>query len=306
MVKWARELPARYPFWSLQPRRYAALNKTDLPTTYPLPKLVKSIAGDEEGLVSPDGMVEGLPALIDARRCKLCRGDSWGPEYVERVGEGRYEVSSIQLGLRFPSIVDGPILAFNEPDTEYTIGGYYSPYEEIGMELVSLVEAREAASGTSEGAEAQDRLDEFLGRVAGRARGRPTSLRDDVGRALFEEGRSFVAVCWEALVTPIALHDDTRAVLAALGVAEADHELSALQLALPNLSTRELLALRDRARAVNNRTAPSTSVEGFTVHVLAHRLRVGVSTVSRKVFDGWTAEALVAPGAACVICDQVH
>src|SRR5688500_14721487 len=70
---WSRHLSTKYPLWSLQPRAYASLNESDLPTVHPLRAFAQSIARDEGLLsVSPRGDAGGfdwLPALIDHRRC---------------------------------------------------------------------------------------------------------------------------------------------------------------------------------------------------------------------------------------------
>src|SRR5207248_9240915 len=84
LCDWARRLRTNYPLWALQPRAYAALNDTGLPTVYPLRALARSI-GMDEGLLELSGQIPSLEKkgwltmVIDNRRCNLCRQDrpSW-------------------------------------------------------------------------------------------------------------------------------------------------------------------------------------------------------------------------------------
>jgi hypothetical protein len=310
---WARHLRTEYPLWAFQPHAYAALTKAELPTTYPLRTLVRSIA-DDEGLQELSGQLPSLDAhgwltmVVDSRRCGLFRdeGGSWVSDSVEEV-DGQFRFYGT-FGIGFPQVLNGPVLAYYEPDTEYTIGGYISPYEDIGVQLVNLVEDREAApAGSAERVGAQKRLDEFLEELGNRVRGRPTVLRDSAAKRIFEEGRELNALLWDALGTEVPVAETTRRVLASQGVEPSEMLGWATRLALPNFSDVELRALRRRIRETRHRPPEAVAfADEFTVQLLAHRLRTPVATIARKVMYGRDAELVQASGDACMVCGRKH
>ncbi|HEX8696984.1 MAG TPA: hypothetical protein VF746_31490 [Longimicrobium sp.] len=142
--EWGRVLGERWPLWALRAEAFRRLN--GLPAlTYPLSGFVSSICRDE-GL-ERSSSVEGLDALFDHRRVALVTGERFAWDRAELCEDEDEEARSWWSfgSVAFPRILDGPVLATYEPDTQYSIGGYDSPYEEIGVELVTLLDERNAA-----------------------------------------------------------------------------------------------------------------------------------------------------------------
>jgi hypothetical protein len=250
---------------------------------------------------------EGPLVVIDSRRCSLLSDEnsSWG-DHVEEV-DGKLRLLNGSGGIYFPCVLDGPVLVHYEPDTEYTIGGRISPYEEIGLELVKHVEAREAArAGSEERERAQEELDRFLDELAISVRGRPTILRELAARKIFEEGCRLINVCWQALRTEISLTETTKNTFASYGIPLSAMFEWAIRLVLPNFSIPELKALQRQIAEPKQYPGPVSPPREFTVHVLAHRLGEPVATVARKVMHGWDAEMVEAHGEACMICKRRH
>lgn len=161
---------------------------------------------------------------------------------------------------RLPRILDGPVLATYESDTQYSIGGYDSPYEEIGLELMALLDARNAArSGTPERASANRRLGEFLVGVGGSVHGRPTVLRRAAARKLAEEGFPLFRALWEAFATPIKLNPRVQRVLRGLAGGNVEPEEWALRLVLPTFSALEIQAMVRNIRATRGPRAAGMS-----------------------------------------------
>lgn len=306
--QWTKQLSTDYPLWSLQPGAYARLNPGDLPTVHPLRAFARSIAEDE-GLLSSGDQPDSasrfawLPALIDNRRSSLCLGHG-SSDSVEQV-KGQFHFIGT-FGSSFPRILDGPILASHEPDTEYTIGGYISPYEEIGVQLVNLIEDREAAiSGSTQRSEADTKLNQFLRDLALRVGGRPTVLRDSAAAKIFEDCCRILQVCCHVLSQPIILSETTQKVFAAHGVRSSEMLSWAIRLSLPIFSELELRSLQQQMRDKKRRRQESTPFEReFAIHLMAHRLRVSAATIARKVMSGWEADAVAT--STCSICDCLH
>jgi hypothetical protein len=312
LSNWARHLRASYPLWSLQPRAYAALRSTDLPTTYPLRKIAQSIAVDEGLLGNPmRGMLTDkhcwLPMVLDSRRCGLSRDDvgSWISDSVDEVdGELRLIGS---FGSLFPRNLEGAVLASYEENTEYSDGGYISPYEEIGVELVRLIEERDAVAGTNERALAQKRLDEFVKSLSVKVPGSPTILRDEPAKKIFDEGCRLIALCAEAFEQDIVLGNTAERVFDAYMIPRCEMLEWATRLVLPNLSQLELRALLRRVRASNHVTqGREIFAREFTLQLMAHRLRTVPDAVARKVMGGWDAATYETYDQQCAICEAVH
>lgn len=312
LSNWARHLRATYPLWSLQPRAYAALRSTDLPTTYPLRKIAQSIAIDEGLLDNPmRGMLTDkqcwLPMVLDSRRRGLSLDEigSWISDSVEEVdGELRLIGS---FGSSFPRNLDGALLASYEDNTEYSDGGYISPYEEIGVELVRLIEERDAAAGSHERDVAQKQLDDFVRSLSVKVRGAPTILRDEPAKTIFEEGCRLIAFCAEAFERDIVLGNTAEKVFEAHTIPTSDTLEWAIRLVLPNLSQLELRALLHRVRA-GQHVAKGRDVfaREFTLQLISHRLRMAADAVARKVMGGWDASAYESFEQQCAVCGGVH
>lgn len=308
--RWSRYLGSRFPLWSLHPWSYRSLNDTELPITHPLPTIVASIVHDEglHEIAKHGEPVFGLMTMIDSRRYSLMQeeGPGWTHDHIRQSGE-EFEIFNPMGFLRFPSALDGPVLSYYEPDSEHTIGGYISPYEEIGLELVRLLEQREAApAGSPQRREAQSNLEEFLNRIAGSLPGRPPTIRDEAARRIVEEGARFIQLIWTALEPVVELHPLTMEILCKyVGTAEAAEE-AAVGLVLPNLSAREVAALRRGIKESRRAPlGPVTPAHRFAMAVLAHRLRLPIGTVARKVTTGWNAE-MVQVADECIVCGDVH
>ena len=182
-----------------------------------------------------------------------------------------------------------------------------SPYEEIGLELVRLVEAREAArAGSDERASARRLLDEFIRNVARRVGGRPTVISQAAATRIVRQGYKLLSVLWDALATDVALSPATADALDAVVTAGGNVQDWAIRLAVPILSGAEIRALRDGIRAAERLPKESlTPAERFTLQVLAHRLQMPVGTIAHKVMNGWSAEQAEADR-RCTICGQEH
>ena len=308
---WARHLQSAFPLWSFQPQAYAALLNKELPLTYPLRPFIRSIVRDEAGLEpsSEELSLQGIPALklvIDGRRYGL--SDTSSGAFSESVEESNGEFRFIgSFGHRFSRLAEGPCLAHYEPDTEYSTGGYISPYEDIGVRLANLVEDREAAPARSEEKRiAKHQLGLFLNEVALKVRGRPTSLPGVVAKRIVQEGSDLVELCWSALAADFPLSELTRRVFTSYSVPPSEMLDWAIRLTVPNFSALELTALRRRGRAIHRSpAAPMSHSRDFAVELLAHRLGRPAAKVARKVMHGWAAE-MVAPRGNCTVCQQTH
>lgn len=302
--EWGMLFGEQWPLWALRAEAFRRLN--GLPAlTYPLSACVTSICRDD-GLDCAKA-VEGLDALIDHRRVALVRGERFAWHTAE-LCEDEETRSWWPFGsAAFPRILDGPVLATYEPDTQYSIGGYDSPYEEIGLELTVLLDARNAArSGTPERANANRRLAEFLVEVGGSVHGRPTVLRHAAARKLAGEGFPLFRRMWEALAIPVEINPRVQRVLRGLAGGSTEPEEWALRLVLPSFSALEIQAmLRNIRAAPKPRTAGVVSAEEFCMHVVAHRIATPIENVARKMKDGWVAEMLAASD-RCAVCGAAH
>jgi hypothetical protein len=301
---WRAVIGERWPLWALRAEAFRRLNRMSA-VTYPLSAFVSSICRDE-GLARTRS-VDGLAALIDRRRVALIAGDPFAWATAE-LSEEQGVCSRWSYGSAgFPAVLDGPVLASYEPDTEYSSGAYISPYEEIGLELVSLLDARLGARpGTPERASAKRRLAEFLVEVGGPVHGRPTALRQPTARRLADEGFSLFGILWEALGTEVEIHPLALRVIRSLGGVDADPAELSLRLVLPNLSEVEIRSMLQNIRASGRpRSGTVPSAAEFCMHVVAHRLAIPIENVARKMKDGWTAEML-GGSERCAICGDTH
>ena len=76
---WFEYAVAEFPLWTLQADAYLVLQPGDLPSTYPVGRLIESILQDE-GITRQQRhgsvILDPLPATLDRRRHALCRQDS--------------------------------------------------------------------------------------------------------------------------------------------------------------------------------------------------------------------------------------
>jgi hypothetical protein len=301
--EWGLLLARQWPLWALRGEAFRALNG-QYALTYPLSSFVRSICRDER--IERSSGADGLAALVDHRRIALVSGGkfAWDTAELSAGGEARSWWSFGSIA--FPSILEGPLLAAYEPDTQYSIGGYISPYEEIGIELVRLLDDRNAArSGTADRSSANRRLNEFLIRVGGGSRGRPAVLRRATARKLAEQGFSLFTTLWGALAERVQVNPRAARVLQGLAKGDAEPEEWALRLVLPSLSALEIEAMLRNIRSARRARIGIVSAEEFCIHVVAHRLDARVENVARKMKDGWVAE-LMAAGGGCAVCGRVH
>jgi hypothetical protein len=275
--------------------------------------MVRSIVADEESdesavhSLSLEG-AEGLALVLDSRRCGLSEHEQRGG-FTDQVVEedGRFRLFG-SFGVRFPRLLDGPVLATYEEDTEYTIGGYFSPYEEIGLRLVQLVEAREAERPGSAGRRAADvELRSFVTGIVLQTRGRPTDLREDAARRIVDEGERLVSLVLKALAEHVEVSERTRMVLTSFAVTPPQMVDWAVRLALPVFSRLEIDALcRSTRELVRRGDRGEAFAREFAVRLLAHRLRRPVAAIARKTTNGWKAEMMGASGPVCEICGVDH
>ncbi len=274
---WFRFMRDHFPLSTFQTRAFEALAPGDLPTTLPLESLLLSVLADEgwQGWQfggdadSPFPLVENLTA----RRRELGEATDrfFASTVIRKEGDGWQIRHAANLrGLTEPEVIvdwddDGPV-------------GAHTVYEEIGRELVALIEHREGQRpGTDQREAAQQDIKDFLARISARVgRGRPPRVTtDEVLRVLYEETTDFLTVLWAIDQTP-PLGDDVVELLTALGAME-DHEGWAVRLAVPGLSSREL-------RWVSaSRGQRWFTPRRLSILVLAHRLGLEPPHVARRL-----------------------
>jgi hypothetical protein len=288
---WFQFLVEQFPLWSFQPRAFAALHEKDRPVTYPLPLIIESILKDdlEDEGVATDGpqALDPLSAAVDRRRCAIAEEDAHDSAILNREDDWQVRLAPGYTRLRFAAD-----LAHAEGDSNGR-EDFLSPYEDVGRELVRLIEAREAARGTQERQEAQKELDEFLDSIAVKVRkGRPAEgPSEEICKALVTEGRKLLTLCWDML--PAEISGTTKQVLAKEGVIGEDEiQLWATRLALPVLSRPEILALKvQHEEAANWKTAlPRPTPRRLTIWILARRLRMKPVTLADKMLGSEAAE----------------
>lgn len=76
VTRWHHLLANEYPLWSCQPLAYVAIQRTRLPTTYPLRTIVESLLIDEGMSTTQSDPLDPLPAMLDRRRSVLSGGYS--------------------------------------------------------------------------------------------------------------------------------------------------------------------------------------------------------------------------------------
>jgi hypothetical protein len=295
--EWFRFTRDHLPLTTFQTRAYEALAPGDLPTTYPLEPLLLSVLEDEgwDGWQfggeedSPFRLIENLTA----RRRELGQAtDGFFASTLIREERDGWRVRGARSlrGLTEPEIImdwdhEGP-------------AGAHTVYEEIGRELVLLVEHREAQRpGTGGRQEAQEAINAFLVDISARVRpGRPPrGTPDEVLRALHEQTTDLLTILWDLGGTP-PLGDEAVDLLTALGVTR-DHEAWAVRLAVPGLSSLELQHVSE------SRGQRWITPRRLSIFILAHRLGLEPPHVARRLvgadeeeeFQAHRLKALVTP-----------
>jgi hypothetical protein len=305
---WARHLRSSFPLWCFRPHSFAALHRGELPTTHPLGQIIRSVVADESAECSNESFAldgpDALPLILDSRRCSLADARAAGfSDQVDRDSD-RYRLIGC-FGARFSRLLDGPVLASSEEDTEYSSGGYASPYEDIGLRIVQLVEARASAvPGTDDWRAASAQIEGYLRDLAIRVPGRPTNLRDAAARRIVDEGEELVRLVASAVGEKLEVSDLTRQVLESFGIQSSEMFAWALRLVVPCFSGLELQALEAARRDWRGR--PDAFPRDFAVRLLAHRLRLPAATIARKAMDGWAAEVMDPAGVSCRVCGANH
>lgn len=324
LIAWVQHLRETYPLWSLAPHAYAAMTRREghedeegggdsipeLPSTYPLRPIVRSIIEDEAPRTDRQGGMFPPPLVsqVDHRRTRLITEErpTWSRSAGTVNAEGELDV--LPVGSRLlPSVLDLPLLAEYEQDDEEGGGGYVSPYEEIGLELVHHVEDERAAPPGPEKREASQRLQAFLAKVAKRVPGRPAILDTQVAARLVQEGTELLGVARKAIAAgPVELTPEFKD----LGDPEDDTppEEWALRLVLPVLSWLELKELVSRSRkgaeSPKHNTPQMDPDRALAIEIVAHRIRSPASYVARKVETGWVTEKFASK--VCAICGHKH
>ncbi len=280
---WFELLRQGFPLWSFQADAYWGLHGSDLPATYPLAQMVESILRDE-GLNDGHHYLEPLPATIDRRRQGLWLGRIQPMAYItaeEYWGRG----TGFHRGachFRPRSVASVPYqVAWGDEGPE----GDYSPYDDVGEELVWLVEGLGRARNTKERKSAQKKLDRFLKQIAAKlGAGRPAAaLTKKLALPLVRAGRDLLSLCWRVL--PARPSEYTRMLLAEYGISDKEEcDLWATRLALPVLSLPEIEGLLSQRETADgwSRAESRPTPRVFTIWVLARRVGMQARGLARK------------------------
>lgn len=280
---WFTYLILRFPLWAFQAPAYAALHESELPTTYPLERMIESVFRDE-GIGEKQVWLDPLRAELQHRRRAIAHGEAIGGKSpIRREPDGSLNVRGDISGIHLT-----PDLSLGRPEDCSAEDGdwYVNPYEKLGREVVRLVEPFAFARGKKERAQAERALSDSVRGLAGRLR---TGRAGDappvyVLKPLVEEGKALVELCWPMFT--VSLSDDTRRILADQDVSHAQTQcLWAARLALPIFSACEIEALKWLLEQTNA-ALPQVRAAGprrFPVWLLAHRLGVDPQTIARKV-----------------------
>jgi hypothetical protein len=270
---WFQFLAQHVPLWVWQAPAYARLHTSDLPTTYPLRLMARSILEDErsEGIRKP---LAGLPAALDHRRSAIAKGNLDG-------------VDRLFIESRMPEFLPEVVSDLARWEPEAVPGFQPSPYELLAREWVHLIEDCVFATEKSQRNQAAQALNMFRHDMGVRlASHRPREgLPPKVLHALASQGRTLIGICWGMF--PLQISDETQRTLESQGVPETQVERWATSLVVPCLSGPEILALKDeaaRARRWARGNGPHPTYQRSVVWLLAHRLGVHATAVARKVY----------------------
>jgi hypothetical protein len=286
--RWLNYLIRESPLWTWQPEHFSRLHHSALPTTYPLDSIIESIVRDDQRASDPQeprrlgllcNLFERRQGLADGRTSRFVSVEL--PKRPSRrlpVLGGRRSFHASDLH-RFV------------PDAEPNAMAELNPYEDIGRDLVWLIDVQERARaagdhGAAHAARAD--LDDFLRRIAvHRGRGRPAEgPSETIVQALVSEGRDLFELLWFRF--PSEVSQKSENLLGEHGVAESERALWAVRLALPILSKPEIQALQSEVEQSANWTRASgqPTPRRLSVFVLAHRLGMEASTVARRATGG--------------------
>lgn len=275
--RWLTWLSGACPLWTFQTEEFMRLQETDLPVTDPLQDVIESVLRDEGwdryGLVGDHPENYRLLENVYARRKEL--GKSVRSvihacyAYTDPNGSRRV-ITEHPLGLRW--LAEPPTIT--EYDEDGPVGSY-TVYEEIGRELVRVLQAFNAAEpGSDERETAKARLDAFLEDVGARAPAHRPSADppEEMLHELYRQGRELLNSLW----TPRVVGPDglSRDVLAAAGADQGDFIDWARRLAVPALSWPELQAIHQQATEAftGSSDLKKPTARRMTIWVLAHRL----------------------------------
>jgi hypothetical protein len=281
LQRWFRLLVAEFPLWSFQAWEYTRLQGKDLPSSFPLQLIIDSILKDDG--ISPQSALEPLDYTVDRRRRSLGyeRGD-----LIE------YPLDEAQLPGGHAEFYCAPPLFTEESESEHHYDPRTSPYEDLGIELVGLIEERDRArlagdrDALADAVAGLKRLEKHISAKLGV--GNPgIDPPEEILRALVQEGRRLLGLCWE--VCPFELSDKADSVLADHGIREEERWVWAIQLALPVLSRLEISVLGKQirlARGRDSRVVGRPTPRRMAVWIVAHRLGRDASAIARKAGGG--------------------
>ena len=312
--EWLEALKENFPLWSFQAGAYYDLHRAakeeavgppasgedrvdfdarwytkgflppgeTLPSCYPAGALVDSILRDDGmGRFEQLGPLSyaihlrrvALTAKAEPTDVSLCPPD-WDPQ--NQYEEMLFWFEPQDAALRAAGYDSGDL------------GPLGSIYEFLGRWLVEDVESWISAPDRVEGRKGLNSSVHAIAVELGaepvdKKGGQPKGPRPQILKALVREGEALLEVCWE--LPPINLNAQSRKVLDALGVTTVtDEERWSARLALPVLSRPEIHALQDPTGGGVDVLAGRVykKARRLAVWILAHRLQMKASTVSRK------------------------
>lgn len=269
----------RFPLWTFRRQSFAGLHAVEYPTTYPLRRFVASLLRDD-GVTSAVRLLDPLPAELERRRDGLSRGSVDLPGWVYDPGAERV----LRRGGHIFLPGSATDLAFYEPDTEDSTGGYVSPYEDIGRRLIVAVEDLQfgAAGEQGKAKKALKALETKVGAILGAHRRSEGPPRHAL-RQIAAQGVSLIELCWNCM--PCEPSSQTVQVLVGHGSPDSQVATWAARLSLPMLSRPEIEALIAEIRIFTNWRKGDGSYptpRRFVIWLLAHRLGMKATTLARS------------------------
>jgi hypothetical protein len=283
--RWYSAVVKHLPLAAFQAHYYARWQHGENPSTYPLPQFIRSIAEDES-IVSKRHTLTSLEATLDDRRNRISNG---APVHVREIwtpGEPLCLYPSSPLFSTYP-----PDLAGYEVTDDDGGGGYVSPYEDVGRELVELVDNLKYALTKASRREASAQLRSFHNRLLGwDGPGRhPKFPNTDVLKALAGEFTNLLQ-----LLRGICLPPAPAAVLIALsdaGATDGEYDLWRWRLALPILSRLELQVLDTKVMSCASGVSRAV-YRRFAIQIMSHRLQVLPADLARRISGSEAAARL--------------
>ena len=287
LSRWFRLLVAEFPLWSFQAWEYARLQGSGLPSSFPLQVIIDSILRDDG--FSPQSSLEPLDYAVDRRRRSL------GYESGDLI---EHPLDSAPLLGGETEFYCAPPLFTEEFESEDYSDMRSAPYEEIGVDLVRLVEARDVARMVGD-PDARDQakaaLRGFLHDISAQLGvGRPQKgPSENILKALVAEGTSLLDLCWKAC--PFELSVEASDLLADQEIPESARRITAVRLALPILSRREIAAVANDIRRSQawKRSRPRPTPRHAAILIVARRLGMDAPGVARRISGGGAAEEIL-------------